>query len=533
VTPSKPVQGKALEGDSGADLGTSQPDGAWPLSARIIVLLTLAAAALRLLRLDHQSLWVDELMTFQQIRPDRNLDFWEQIRQNVQGPLYLSVLWPLVRLHAGELMLRLPAALAGIAMVPALIWSASPIFRTRTLALGAWLLVISPFHIWYSQEARGYAFVMLFAVLTSGLLLRMLRDGPRLHTALTYALLAALGVWSNMSMCFLWAAHGLTMLALRRPRAARDWSLWVLAFGCPLVAIVPWVLQATNYWALDNIVPGAETGHALRGDTTFSPLALPFAGFTFFFGYSLGPSLRELHQPDQLAVLRAHAPLLGLSALVAGAALVAGLFRMRDRQRWLLVWIALPVLAVVVLAVRNVKPFNPRYLAVAWPWILLLTAQGLAGISRRRGGWLLAAALSALFLWSTCQYHFATRYHKADMRAAGGWVAAHAVADEPIICPGTAQTLRYYYKGPATVLDHFNEPILWTKENVRAYLARKLAGAETCQIVLARSWFADPRGHFPVVLREDGEILDEATVTGVRMYRWRAGPGLDAPPNAD
>ncbi len=232
MTPSEQFRREHPEGDSGADLSISRPDGAWPLSNRFIVLLTLVAVALRLLRLDHQSLWVDEVMTFQQCRPDRDLDFWQQIRLNVQGPLYLSVLWPLLRLHAGELMLRLPAALAGIATIPALIWCASPIFRARTVALGAWLLAISPFHIWYSQEARGYAFVMLFAVLASGLLLRMLRDGPRLHTALAYAFLAALGVWSNMSMCFLWAAHGLTMLALRRPRTARDWGLWILAKPC-------------------------------------------------------------------------------------------------------------------------------------------------------------------------------------------------------------------------------------------------------------------------------------------------------------
>lgn len=498
-----------------------------------MVLLMVVAVALRLLRLDHQSLWVDEVMTFQQIRPDRDLNFWEQIRQNVQGPLYLSVLWPLVRLHADELMLRLPAALAGIATIPALIWGASPLFRPRTLALGTWLLAISPFHIWYSQEARGYAFVMLFSVLASGVFLRMLRDGPQLRTALTYALLAALGVWSNMSMCFLWAAHGLTMLALRRPRTARNWGLWTLAFGGTLLAIAPWIIQANTYWAYDKIVPGTETGHALRGETTFSPMALPFAGFTFFYGYSLGPSLRELHQPDQMAVLRAHAPLIALSALLAGAALLAGLWRMRERQRWLLVWFAVPLLAVILLAVRNVKPFNPRYLAVAFPWVLLLTAQGLAGVSRRRGGWLLTAALSALLLWSTFQYHFATRYHKADMRGASGWVENHAVVGEPIICPGTAQTLRYYYSGVAPVLDHFNEPILWTKENVRAYLVRKLAGAQTCQVVLARSWHVDPRGHFPTVLREYGEILAEGTANGVRMYRWRAGPGLAAPPNTD
>ena len=339
MTPSKPAPGKPLEPESGPDFRSAQPDSAWLLSTRAIVLLTLLAVILRLMRLDFQPLWVDEVMTFEHCRPDRNLDFWRQIRLNVQGPLYLSVLWPLVRLSTSEFMLRLPAALAGIATVPALVWAAGRIFPARTVALGAWLLVISPFHIWYSQEARGYAFVMLFGVLASGVLLQMLRDGPRLRTALTYALLAALGVWSNMSMCFLCAAHALTMLGLRPPRSTRETGLWALTFGGTLVAILPWILQATNYWALDRMVPGAETGHALRGDTTFSPWALPFAGFALFFGYSLGPSLRELHQPEPLAVVLAHAPLLGAVTLVAGI-LVTGRFKNRTTiqlgQMWLL-----------------------------------------------------------------------------------------------------------------------------------------------------------------------------------------------------
>lgn len=513
--------------DFGADPGLTHTDSVWPLSGRAILLLTLAAAALRLFHLDHQSLWVDEMMTFRYCRPDRDLEFWQQIRLNVQGPLYLSVLWPLVRLSTGELMLRLPAALAGIATVPALIWCAGQIFRTRTVALGAWLLVISPFHIWYSQEARGYAFVMLFAVLASGVLLQMLREGPRARTALAYALFAALGVWSNMSMCFLWAAHGLTLLALRRPSTAREWGLATLAFGGSLLAILPWILQATNYWAIDRMVPGADTGYALRGDTTFSPMALPFAGFTFFFGYSLGPSLRELHQPDRLAAVLAHAPLVGAAGLVAGTALLTGLFRARGRQRWLLAWILVPTAAVVLLALRNIKPFNPRYLAVVFPWILLLSAHGLAAVSKRRGGWLLAAALSVFLLWSTLQHHFVPRYHKADMRAAAAWLETRDVEGEPILCPGTASVLRYYYDGPNPVFDHFGKPILWTREDVRTYLAHELAGAETGLIILARPWYADPRGHFLEVMQEEGEILEEGKVTGVQLFRWRAGPGAE------
>ena len=52
--------------------------------------MTLVGAILRLLELTGQSLWVDELLTWQAIKPGSGLSFWTQVTDTIQGPLYLD-----------------------------------------------------------------------------------------------------------------------------------------------------------------------------------------------------------------------------------------------------------------------------------------------------------------------------------------------------------------------------------------------------------------------------------------------------------
>src|SRR5262249_56664736 len=72
-----------------------------------------------------------------------------------------------------EWVLRLPSALAGVAMVPAMAWLAIRWTGRDSAAAAAWIAAGSPFLVWYSQECRNYAFLMLAAVLATASLLAL------------------------------------------------------------------------------------------------------------------------------------------------------------------------------------------------------------------------------------------------------------------------------------------------------------------------------------------------------------------------
>ncbi len=62
-----------------------------------------------------------------------------------------------------EVALRLPSAVAGICTIPLLGLLTEEITKSRTTAaIAALLLAVNPLHLWYSQEARPYAVLLLF-----------------------------------------------------------------------------------------------------------------------------------------------------------------------------------------------------------------------------------------------------------------------------------------------------------------------------------------------------------------------------------
>jgi uncharacterized membrane protein len=101
----------------------------WPLAA-----LTLLAAALRLSTLDLQSFWYDEAFTpVHVLHPS----LWATLRSVVHTentpPLWYVLAWADSRvLGTGEIALRLPSALAGIATVP-VAWAPRSSRSTRYL----------------------------------------------------------------------------------------------------------------------------------------------------------------------------------------------------------------------------------------------------------------------------------------------------------------------------------------------------------------------------------------------------------------
>jgi mannosyltransferase len=499
------------------------------LSPGFLLIATLLGAVLRLYSLTGQSLWVDELLTWQMIRPGVPAGFIEQMLDSIQGPLYMAVIWPLVRVQDSALMLRLPAAIAGIATIPLFGLVVSRLLGGRAARLAVLLLALNPFHVWYCQESRGYSFLMMFSVLMALTILALGRKRSGYGLALLFALATAGAVWSNLGGIFLWLGMGLGVLLFHFPANRRQWLLWGLAFGAGLLLVSPWLLKASGIWAVDRVLPGSGVGESLRGETTFSPLAWPYTLQTFFYGYSLGPSLRELHQPDRMAVLRTALPILLLGAVPVGLGLVAGLFRIDRKRGLLIVWIIVPMLILTLLALRNVKPWNPRYLAMVFPWVLAFTAYGLAKLPRRAG---LAATLllSCLTLWSLGGYYWNERYFKADIRVAATQLETANLQGDPILVPVVTSVFKYYYKGSGELIDTYGLPVLRGARDAEEFCDRILAGRSKCWLVLAREWYFDPGGHLPRAMSRRGHLRLETTSAGVRVYGWEKQATSDTEP---
>jgi len=208
---------------------------------------------LRCFRLGHQSLWIDEQFTLTAAGIPGPIA-WHALLDNVHGPLYTLVV-ALVAAIGGtsEWVLRLPSALAGIAMVPAMAWLAARWSGRETARPAAWLAAGSPFLVWYSQECRGYAFVMLAAVLATATLLE-LHQRCTAGGVLRYLAAAAGGALSSLSFALLVPYHAWLWLGPGPTRRRRLTALGISAAALALV-VLPWLPAVGSVWDWSRLAP--------------------------------------------------------------------------------------------------------------------------------------------------------------------------------------------------------------------------------------------------------------------------------------
>ena len=132
---------------------------------KTIILLLVLALILRLIAIN-QSLWLDEAIGAVAVR---DLSYSGLInsflRSDNHPPLYYLMLKAWSGLFGySELSLRMPSVIFGVSTVYFVYLIGKRISAKRSVAvLAALLLATSPFHIYYSQEARMYALTGLFA----------------------------------------------------------------------------------------------------------------------------------------------------------------------------------------------------------------------------------------------------------------------------------------------------------------------------------------------------------------------------------
>ncbi len=498
----------------------------WNLAAALI-----AAAVLRLFRLGHQSLWIDEAFSWISAQIGQPWTI-AHLLEDVHGPLY-SLLLHVWGRFAGdsEWALRLPSALLGVALVAAIAKLAGCWLGRETELPAAWLAAGSPFLIWYSQEARNYTLLMLCASLASVAVLGMERRVSARGTA-AYLGAAWAGLLSNLSFALLAPVHVRWWLGAPGGRGRRV-AIAVGVGATLLLLAAPWVPQIRRIWDWQRLEPsraGASAETPLRGATTFHAAALPFAASSFAVGYTFGPPMRALRASPTLATLRPHAVPFAAAAVVFGALGVLGLRALRRRGRLGegLLWLGVPALVVSYFAFQNFKVFHPRYLAVAMPGFIALLAAALADLPPRARV-PFGAAIVLLWALSLQHHYFDPRYGKEDLRGAGALLSARATAGERIVAVNTQELLFYYYRGPVPIAPYW---LGWASDpGLRALrLDEARAGVSAAWVVLSRAEDLDPAGAFARDLHERFPDAERFGFEGVRVWHIRAtGPAGPRP----
>lgn len=136
----------------------------------LLVCILFIAAALRIYKLGYWSMWIDEIYTIN--RAQAHFVDPVQVLRNLPGTLWLpvSVILTSISLNwfgVSELSARLPSVLIGIVSIPLLYIPTRKLFGVGAALFLAVLLAVSPWHLFWSQNARFYTALMLFYALAA------------------------------------------------------------------------------------------------------------------------------------------------------------------------------------------------------------------------------------------------------------------------------------------------------------------------------------------------------------------------------
>jgi len=481
---------------------------------RLIAGLVLVAAILRLFRLGSQSLWVDEMLTLTVATPKPGFPLGQLLLHNIHGPLHTFVVALMRTVSENEAWLRLPSALAGVCSVALLYLWVRPRLGPRVATWSALLLAVNPLHIHYSQELRNYAFAVCF-VLASCVLLDRLCARWSAGRAVAFSACVAAAVLSNFSTCFAFVVQAVVFARASTSRG-RAVLRWAAVTGMVVLITSPWIYRVTTYVDFGKLAtpvqPGAlDPAERLRGDTTFRWESVPYAFYAYSVGFALGPTLSEMHG-DLHATMAQHRAAIAWVALLFGSLGIVGLVAVRRPPRgsgWrgveLVLYIAVPLVATLLLNWQNAKAFNVRYVLIGLPMYLTLVGAGIHAGGRER------RTLSALFVMGTCAaalYHYYAdpSRQKEDIRDATRAIEARLQPGECIFAPTVWQIVAHYQTTPAPLHYIYREPA----GVMERQLQDLYASCPSFWYLRARHWVDDADGRVLSAIdsryRRDGEM---------------------------
>jgi uncharacterized membrane protein len=201
------------------------------LQYALLVAIMLLAAILRFYKIGEWGFWIDEIYTINRAVGDLG-SIWVPLSTRL-----INI--PLSILGIDEFSARLVPGILGILTIPILFFPVRKLTDGTTALLFAFLLALSPWHIYWSQNARFYIALMLFYTL-AGICLFLWLESENPWYIVFSMVLIGLAMRENETTLFIYPVFILYIIALyilpvERPAGLR-WQNLVLFFIPMLIA---------------------------------------------------------------------------------------------------------------------------------------------------------------------------------------------------------------------------------------------------------------------------------------------------------
>lgn len=257
----------------------------------ILILAIVISYVFSILTLDSQSIRLDEAQSLWGASKPL-MDVLVYTASDVHVPLYNVLLHFWIQLFGTSIVtLRILSLIFSVATLPVLFILAKEASNQRIAILTVILFAISPFMMWYGNEARMYSLFTFTTTLNQLYFLRLVRSNGKTNK-FAYFITTVLGVYSHYFFLFLLFTQGVFSLFLLFKRVITEhdensqalswWDLIkensrlpITSIGLGLVGclfLIPWVLYVISLGQLANsepLIPKPTSFNLLQTITNF------------------------------------------------------------------------------------------------------------------------------------------------------------------------------------------------------------------------------------------------------------------------
>ncbi len=413
------------------------------------------------IRLDvPRGLWLDEAISVSEAKMPYGAMLHRLATTDVHPPLYFSVLWASIRLiGVGDFAVRVPSIWFGIVLIPLVYLLGKEVYDRRTGAVAAVLVAVAPYAVWYSQEARMYAMLMVFSVLALWAQIRIFHRGGWypwvVYTLASVAMIATqyFGMWQLLVQQLVFVG-AIVVRFQRKERPGAFLRAWLFSAVPLLLALIPLGLLMKEQFTIHQ-----ATGQAFGGAATVGVAGGNISIYSVItnFGYSVFGFHSNVVMSDVISLW----PFIMLGAL-------AVLGRRATPFTYLLVAaVAVPVGAMSVLGHFDSTLADIRYVSTTVPVLLVLIARGVTAVARKNLA-LTAVVVAIVALMAVAlfdQQFSSSNPRRYNFREAIARVDAHARPGDTILYDPVNSQLNTVF---AYYMPKINYIPLTTKPTVKA-----------------------------------------------------------------
>lgn len=418
-----------------------------------------AAAVIRCFDLEGQSLWNDELFSFNVA----NLPFVEiqssLVAHYHHPPFFFYLLHLVLRLlgqHAW--VLRLVSAVCGSLTVGFAYLCGAKLSDELGGVVGGFLCLAAPFHLAYSQEGRPYALAALFAVLSFYLLLLAVQERG-IKRLSVYTLTSLVLLYTHHWGMFVVASH--VVVILFSPHvSAQVRKKFIIAWFLIGILYLPEAIALLHQTS--NNEPGGWFWVERPNFVEIVNLGLAFSGSYFKMASSVFDS------PAALKIAG------GLALMVVSLGSLRSVMRRSVGFGYLALVLCLGLTIGIPLIISFIRPevfLWYRYPVIAFPLFCVLVG---VATRRERQQWIYMSAACIMILVSL---HGSVRYFswsKSNVKDVAEYVQGAAGDSVRLVIRPKyfAPLLNYYYKGNAVELDeaYLDSPLGSILDTARSYV---------------------------------------------------------------